>query len=109
MANASCVGSSQAWGGMGWHGQAWGGQEKARIVGRGDGSCQGEIFAAAAAAAAAAARTSAARTAAGTNVLFSGLFRPNSPILPQNRPQIFTFTNSSGSVTSSYVFGRSLK
>mgnify|MGYP002806324817 CR=1 FL=1 len=44
-----------------------------------------------------------------TSVLLSGRFRPNSPILPQNRPQIFKFIDSTGSMTRSSEFRRSLK
>jgi hypothetical protein len=43
------------------------------------------------------------------SVLFFGRFRPNSPILPQNRQQIFRIINNTGSTTSSNEFGRSLK
>jgi hypothetical protein len=40
-------------------------------------------------------------------VLFSGQFWPNSPILPQDRPHIFKFKNSTGSMARSSEFSRS--
>jgi hypothetical protein len=43
------------------------------------------------------------------SVLFSGRFRPNSPVLPRNRLQIFKLVNRTGSITSSSEFGQSKK
>jgi hypothetical protein len=40
-------------------------------------------------------------------VIFYGRFRPNTPILPPNRPQIINCVNTTGCLTSCSEFGRS--